>query len=121
MDVKSIVFDRQYRTASSEGYNLCGESHRIARLDLHFTNQSVYSTLVLLEDLAEDEVLALIERIDESLVLSAETPRDDFYVTVFRGEETGFYSDDFQAERGREVALRPDARLDRQLTEDAEA
>ena len=121
MNVKLTAFDRQYRTASSEGYNVRQESRRIARLDLHFTTQSVYATLVLLEDLAEEEVLTLIERIDESLVLSAETPREDFVVTVFRGEETGFYSDDFQAERGRQVSIRPGARLDRDLTDDADS
>ena len=66
-------------------------------------------------DLAEEHILRLIERIDETLVLSAETRRDDLYVTVFRGEEIGFYSDDFHAEKGREVRLRAGSRLEQDL------
>ena len=61
---------------------------------MHFTDQSVHGTLVLLEDMSEPDILALIKHADESLVLSAEVPRDDFYVTAFRGEEVGYYSDD---------------------------
>ena len=118
MDLTSITFERQYRTVASEGYSLRRDRDRIARLDVHFASQSVYATLVLFEDVPEDELLPLIEYIDESIVLSAETPRDDFYVTVFQGAEVGFYSDDFKAERGGDVGLRPGARLDRELTED---
>ena len=49
--------------------------------------------------LTEEHVLDLIERIDESLVLSAEVPREDLLVTVFQGKQSGFYSDDFLEER----------------------
>tara|TARA_Y100000588_G_scaffold339110_1_gene381543 strand:+ start:9099 stop:9338 length:240 start_codon:yes stop_codon:yes gene_type:complete len=66
-------------------------------------------------DLPEEHVLRLIERIDELLVLSAETRRDDLYVTVFRGDEIGFYSDDFHAEKGREVRLRAGSKLEQDL------
>ncbi len=121
MALTGIDFDRQYRTASSEGFNVRVEGERIGRLDLHFAGQSVYATLVLLRDLEQDDTLALIKRIDESLVVPAETPREDLYVTVFRGEETGFYSDDFQAERGGELTLRPDADLDDDLGNGAES
>ncbi len=115
MDLKTVEFDRQYRTPSSEGYSLRSGRQRVARLDVHFTTQSVYGTLVLLRDLAEGDIPRLVERINESVVLSAETPREDFYVTVFRGTEVGFFSDDFQANQGREVEIRPSARLDREL------
>ncbi len=120
MALTGIEFDRQYRTVSSEGFNVRVEGERIARLDLHFAGQSVYATLVLLSDIGEADTLALIERIDESLVLPAETSREDLYVTVFRGEQIGFYSDDFQAERGRDVTLRPGADLDDELGSGAE-
>ncbi len=121
MALSGIEFDRQYRTASSEGFNVRVEGERIGRLDLHFAGQSVYATLVLLRDLEQADTLALIERIDEVLVLPAETPREDMYVTVFRGEQTGFYTDDFQAERGRDVTLRPGADLDEDFGNGAES
>ena len=115
MEIGSVEFDRQYRTGSSEGYHLRSAGDPVGRLDLHFASSNVYATLVIRVDLSEADILRLIERIDERLVLSAETQRDDLYVTVFRGEEVGFYSDDFHAERGREVQLRAGSRLERGL------
>ena len=94
-----IVFERQYRTPQSEGYHVMAGDTRLGHLDLHFTHSSVYATLVLEATLAEEQVLDLIERIDESLVLSAEVEREDLLVTVFQGRQTGFYSDDYLDER----------------------
>jgi len=111
MDVSGASFERQYRSASSEGYNVLVGTTRVARLDLHFTLQSVYATLVLLEEIPAAELPTLIQQIDERLVLSAETARDDFFVTVFRGHEVGFFSDDFQAEDGRLAEIRRGSRL----------
>ena len=96
---RRIVFERQYRTPHSEGYHLLAGENRLGHLDLHFTTSSVYGTLVLETPLPEEQVLDLIERIDESLVLSAEVPREDLLMTVFQGKQTGFYSDDFLEER----------------------
>ena len=115
MEVGAVEFDRQYRTDSSEGYHLRAPEGAVGRIDLHFASANVYATLVIKVDLSEEHVLRLIERIDELLVLSAETRRDDLYVTVFRGEEVGFYSDDFHAEKGREVRLRAGSRLEEDL------
>ena len=101
---RRIVFERQYRTAQSEGYHVIAGETRLAHLDLHFTRTSVYATLVLETTLAEEQVLDLIEKIDESLVLSAEVQRDDLLVTVFQGTQTGFYSDEFLEERHKRRA-----------------
>jgi hypothetical protein len=46
----------------------------------------------------------LIERIDEDLVLSADTPRDDFLVSVYTGKEIGFFNDTFRADQEDLVA-----------------
>ena len=99
MNTNRIYFERQYRTAHSEGYHVKAGDKRLAHLDLHFTQASVYVTLVIEGSMAEEQVLDLIEKIDESLVLSAEVPREDLLVTVFQGRQTGFYSDDFLEER----------------------
>ena len=99
MNTDQISFERQYRTAHSEGYHVKVGDKRLAHLDLHFTQASVYATLVIEGSMAEEQVLDLIEKIDESLVLSAEVPREDLLVTVFQGRQTGFYSDDFLEER----------------------
>ena len=105
-----IIFERQYRTAQSEGSHILAGETRLGHLDLHFANTSVYATLVLLTELSEDRVLDLIERIDESLVLSAEVVREDLLVTVFQGRQIGLYSDEYLEERNarRGQSDRPD-------------
>lgn len=94
-------FERQYRTATSEGYHVFGGDVRVGHIDLHFTLSSVYATLVLEMDLAEEAILDMIDTIDDTLVLSAEVPREDFVVSVYRGRAAGLYTDDFLEERRR--------------------
>jgi hypothetical protein len=72
---------------------------RIGSLDLHFTSTTVHCTLVLERELPSADLAKLIEQIDEDLVLSADTPRDDFLVSVYQGKEVGFYNDDFRADQ----------------------
>ena len=67
---------------------------RLAHVELHFAHAVVYCTLILFQDLSEHEQFAVIEAIDDQLVLSAEVAREDLMVTVFKGRETGFYNDD---------------------------
>jgi len=95
----SLTFERQYRTPFSEGYHLVVEGKRVGHVDLHYTQRDVHASLILELEMSEGAVLDLIERVDDALVLSAEVSRDDLLVTVYRGKEIGFYSDDFLAER----------------------
>lgn len=104
-----IIFERQYRSALSEGYQLLAGDKRLGHLDLHFTQSNVYGTLILETELPEAQVLDLIERIDELLVLSAEVPREDLLVTVFQGRQTGLYSDDYLEERRARLGAGADA------------
>jgi hypothetical protein len=94
-----IVFERQYRTPQSEGYHVLVGDARVAHLDLHYTQTNVYATLILEGPLEEAQILDLIERIDESIVLSAEVPREDLLVTVYQGTRKGLYTDEFVEER----------------------
>jgi hypothetical protein len=94
-----VRFDRQFRTSTSEGYYLVLNTTRIGSLDLHFTSTTVHCTLVLERELPSADLAKLIEQIDEDLVLSADTPRDDFLVSVYQGKEVGFYNDDFRADQ----------------------
>jgi hypothetical protein len=96
--MEPVTFERQFRTPSSEGYYVTQGDERIGRVDLHFASDVVYATLVVEVDVDEDDVQDLIEQVDEELVLSADVPREDFLVTVYRGKDLGFYSDDFFGE-----------------------
>jgi hypothetical protein len=98
-DPQHLRFDRHFRTASSEGYHVMRESERIATVDLHFTLVDVRCTLILEKAMPREEIARLIERIDEDLVLSADTPREDLLVNVYQGTEVGFFSDEFHADQ----------------------
>ncbi|MCL4541524.1 MAG: hypothetical protein M1396_04210 [Chloroflexi bacterium] len=91
-----ITYKRQFRTPSSETYILVRDGRSFGRLDLHFGGSEVCGTLVLDQVLADKDLMELIEQIDEDLVLSADTARDDLQLTVFKGEEILFYTDDLQ-------------------------
>jgi hypothetical protein len=105
--MEQITFERQFRTPYSEGYYLKSDNgDKVGRVDLHFASDVVYATLIVEVDTSEDDVLDLIEQVDEELVLTADAPRDDFLVTVYRGKDLGFYSDDYfgdeDAEEGKD-------------------
>jgi hypothetical protein len=94
--MQQVTFERQFRTPHSEGYYLRnGGGDKIGRIDLHFATDVVYATMIVEIDVTEDDVLDLIEQVDEDLVVTADVPRDDFLVTVYRGKDLGFYSDDY--------------------------
>lgn len=90
---EDIRYDRLCRTPSSEAYLLSQQDEPIGRIELHFTSTVVYGLLVLERELSEEETLALLEKIDDDLVWSADLPRDDFVVTVYQGRELAVYSD----------------------------
>ncbi len=88
---------RLVRTASSEIFLIWEEDRRIGQLDLHYAVESrtVHATLLLEADLTvavEEELLA---QIDDDIVSSylPSFEREDFLVTVFRGEEISNYTD----------------------------
>jgi hypothetical protein len=93
-----VRFDRHFRTPNSEGYHLMHGSTRVGTVDLHFTSTTVHCTLIVERELGKADLAKLIEQIDEDLVLSADTPRDDFLVSVYQGTELGFYSDAYRAD-----------------------
>ena len=96
--MEDLRFDRHFRTPSSEGYHIMRGQQRVGSADLHFTSTTVHCTLVIEQELDRADIAKLIERIDEDLVLSADTPRDDFVVSAYRGAEIGFFDDSFRAD-----------------------
>lgn len=87
-------FQREYRTAYSEGYTIMRDDGEVGRVDLHFTTSAAHATLCVLEGYTEDEIQELINQIDEQLVMSCDPYREDFIVTVWAGHQVGVYSDE---------------------------
>jgi hypothetical protein len=102
--MEEIQFERHFRTPSSEGYYITRGKTRLGMIDLHFTSTTVHGTLVVEQEFARDDLGKLIEQIDEDLVLSADTPRDDFLISVYQGKELGFFNDTFRADEDELVA-----------------
>lgn len=102
--MEAARFERQVRTDASEVFVVFGGARRIGRLDLHYARFEVHGTMVLEVELTDDEVQQLIDQIDEELVQTHDPEREDFLVTVYRGEELGFYSDEYDSdeEEGKE-------------------
>ena len=97
-ETPEVRYDRHFRTASSEGYYVMRGKERLGAVDLHFTATTVHATLILEREMEREELARLVEQIDEDLVLSADTPRDDFLVSVYHGHEVGFFNDTFHAD-----------------------
>ena len=87
-------FERECRTAHSEGYTIVDGDEIVGRVDLHFTGTVVQGSLSVAESLTEKQVEDLIELVDEHLVMTADTPREDFVVSVFQGRSLGTFSDE---------------------------
>ena len=78
-------FERICRTPHSEAYLVVEEEEVVARVDLHFTASVVYGILVVEREVDDASIEALRQEIDDELVLTAVTPRDDFSLAVYRG------------------------------------
>ena len=90
---------RLVRTQSSEIFLLWDDDRRIGQLDLHYAHDTIHGTLLLEADLTVEEEEGLISQIDDDVVQSylPSFDREDFLVTVFRGEEISQYNDSSNA------------------------
>ena len=96
--MEAVRFERAVRTESSEIFALYAGARRLGRIDLHYGRFEVHGTLLLEVDLTDDELQELIDQLDEELVQTHDPEREDFLVTVFKSEELGFYSDEFESD-----------------------
>ncbi len=86
---------RLVRTQSSEIFLIWEEDRRVGQLDLHYAHTTIHATLVLEADLPVNAEEELLSQIDDDIVSSylPSFEREDFLVTVFRGEEISTYND----------------------------
>jgi hypothetical protein len=88
-----LRYDRVCRTPRSEAYLVSDGDEPLGRVDLHFGTSVVHAVLIVERDLDDAALHALVQRIDDDLVWTADQPRDDFLVTVYQGTERGVISD----------------------------
>ena len=87
-------FEREARTPQSEQWVIETPEHSIGRVDVHFTTSAAHATLAVHTSIDDDEIQRLIAEIDERIVLSGDPYREDFIVTVWRGEELGVFAEE---------------------------
>lgn len=85
---------RLVRTQSSEIFLIWEDDRRIGQLDLHYAHTTIHATLLLEADLPVNTEEELLSQIDDDIVSSylPSFEREDFLVTVFRGEEISTYN-----------------------------
>jgi hypothetical protein len=88
-----LRYDRVCRTSHSEAFLLSEDESPFGRIDLHFGTSVVHGVLIVERELSDDDLHGLVQRIDDDLVWTADRPREDFLVTVYRGTERGVISD----------------------------
>ena len=91
----SAKFVRVVRTESSEVYLIWQDDVRLGQVDLHFGWDLIHATLILEKDLTADQQSDLVDLLDQDVV-SSHLPRfarEDFLITVFRGQEQEPFSD----------------------------
>lgn len=88
-----LRYDRVCRTPYSEAFLLSDGDAPLGRVDLHYGASVVHGVLVVERDVPEDDLHALAERIDDDLVWTADQPREDFLLTIYRGTEVLVISD----------------------------
>lgn len=88
-------FVRLVRTSSSEIYVIWDGENRLGQLDLHYAGDIIHGTLVLEIELDPSREEELLTEIDQDIVSSYRPSydREDFLVTVYRGEEISTYTD----------------------------
>ena len=96
--MESARFERTVRTESSEIFSIYGGARRVGRVDIHYGRFEVHATLLVEVDLTDDELQQIIDQLDEELVQTHDPEREDFLVTVFKAEELGFYSDEYEGD-----------------------
>jgi len=86
---------RLVRTQSSEVYIVWDDDRRLGQIDLHYAHDTIHGTLILEADLPIEQEEGLIAQIDDDIVQSylPNFDREDFLITVFRGEEVSNYTD----------------------------
>ncbi len=85
---------RLLRTLSSEVYLIWRGEQRLGQVDLHYADSSIQADLFLEAPLEEEEREELFRQLDEDVVSSylPSFEREQFLITVFRGEEVDSFN-----------------------------
>lgn len=87
-----FYFERECRTPYSECYTVLQDENAVGRVDIHFAEGMVHSTLQVADGLSNDEIQDLIDTVDADLIGSVASTRQDVIVHVHQGRDLGAFS-----------------------------
>ena len=88
----NFYFERECRTPYSECYTVLQSENAIGRVDIHFADTVVHATLNIAENLTNEEIQDLIDTVDEDLIDSVGSTRQEVIVHVHQGRDLGVFS-----------------------------
>ena len=94
-------FERECRTEYSECYTVVEDEQFVGRLDLHFADNVVHSSLSVAERLTNEDIQEVLDAMEGQLLNSVGIPRQEMIIHVHQGRDIGVWtSHDFEGNGG---------------------
>ncbi|MED5451622.1 MAG: hypothetical protein VYB75_03450 [Candidatus Neomarinimicrobiota bacterium] len=85
-------FIKLLRTPHSEVWGITENEEMIGRIDIHYdTDESVDVSVLIKQELTQEQELELCEKIDENLVENAELSDENFTIVVSQVDSVNVY------------------------------
>ena len=85
-------FERECRTPFSECYTVLDDDEPVGRVDIHFAEVMIHSTVSIGESLTNDDIQDLIDAIDRELLDAIGIVKQELVVHVHQGRDLGVFT-----------------------------
>ena len=85
-------FERECRTPSSECYTILDDDDPIGRVDIHYAEVMIHSTVSIGETLTNDDIQDLIDAVDRELLDAIGIVKQELVVHVHQGRDLGVFT-----------------------------
>lgn len=87
-----FLFDRECRTPYSECYTILDDDDPVGRVDMHYAEVMIHSTVSIGESLTDDDIQDLIDAIDRELLDAIGIVKQELVVHVHQGRDRGVFT-----------------------------
>lgn len=87
-----MTFTKILRTPHSEIWGITENNEMIGRIDIHYdTDESVDVSVIIKQELTQDQELELCQKIDDNLVENKDIGDDNFTMTIAQVDSVNVY------------------------------
>ena len=86
------IFERECRTPFSECYTVVDDDEPVGRVDIHFAEVMIHSTVSIGESLTNDDIQDLIDAIDRELLDAMGIVKQELVIHVHQGRDLGVFT-----------------------------